>query len=115
MGSFIIRAKKHPKATAITILIVVSCVILHMFSVWQLDLIVCWPVWSNVDDVISRYQQMKNAGLNRYADAYFQCWIWKTNIGWAYDVLFFLNFLSFYIVIIVLITYFYWLMKGERR
>ena len=89
LSSFKRLAEKDPKMFSVLVFLIVSFAILHMFSVWQLDLIVVAPVWSY------GWTQPQP----RYADQYFQCWIWRTTIGEAYDVLFFLNFISFYGVI----------------
>ncbi|MBT0160769.1 hypothetical protein G4O51_12385 [Candidatus Bathyarchaeota archaeon A05DMB-2] len=61
---------------------------LHIFSLWQLDLICVGPVWG----------YGWTPPQPRYAEQYFQCWLWKTTIGEAYDVLFFVNFLSFWVL-----------------
>lgn len=59
-----------------------------MFGIWQLDLIVSRPVWV--------------AGwchpIGRFADEYFECWLWKTTIGEAYNDLLFFIFVSFFIL-----------------
>jgi hypothetical protein len=91
--SFKALAKTKPKTLATLVFLIVSFSILHMFSVWQLDLIVCSPVWN--------YGWIQPAP--RYADQPFQCWLWHTTIGEAYDTLFFLNFISFYGTIVCFI------------
>lgn len=79
-------AKKKPKIFAALVFLIVSFAILHMFSVWQTDIICVAPVWN--------YGWVQPQP--RYADQPFQCWIWHTTIGEAYDTLLFLNFVSFY-------------------
>lgn len=97
------------KAIALLVLLVTSLAILHMFSVWQLDLICVGPVWS------SGWCHPEG----RYADDYFQCWLWRTTIGEAYDTLLFLNFVSFYGLIMVFSIMLYGviqtLKKGKRK
>jgi len=97
--------KAKPKTLAFLVFLIVSFTILHTFSQWQLDLIVCPPVWS------TRWSHP----TGRYADDYFQCWIWKTTVGSAYDVLFFLNFLSFYGVIIVFCVMLYRILETLKK
>ena len=91
--SFKALAKSKPKTVATLVFLIVSFAILHMFSVWQLDLIVCPPVWN--------YGWIQPSP--RYADQPFHCWLWHTTIGEAYDTLFFLNFISFYGTIVCFI------------
>jgi hypothetical protein len=97
------RAK--PEILSLLVFLVVGFAVLHMFSVWQLDLIVSPPVWS--------YGWTQPSP--RYADQYFQCWLWRTTVGEAYDVLFFLNFASFYGVIVVFCVMLYWILKTLKR
>lgn len=52
------------------------------FGIWQFDMIVCGPVWWT--DGISGWCWN---GPGAYADSYFQCFLWKTTIGMAYDTL----------------------------
>jgi len=96
--------KAKPKTLALLIFLTVNFAILHMFSVWQLDLICAGPVW--------------NYGWKppepRYADQPFQCWIWKTTIGEAYDTLFFLNFISYWGTLITLIYLLYVILKYKQ-
>ena len=58
-----------------------------VFALWQLDLIVSGPVWWG--DATHGW-----SASSRYADQYFQCFLWKTTIGQAYDTLFLLTFLA---------------------
>jgi hypothetical protein len=75
---------------------------LLFFSLWQLDLIVSGPVW---------WQASANGvgwhwdGPGAYANDYFQCFLWKTTIGQAYDTLFMLIFISF---IVLFASAFFW-------
>jgi len=108
-------AKAEPKKFIALIVLMFSCIVLHMFSVWQLDLICCPAVWSYKDDMLSWYfSNLERYGADRYADVYFQCWLWRTTIGEAYDMLFFLNFLSFYGVLIVSCCFMYYLLKYRK-
>lgn len=65
------------------------CIVLgSMFTLWQLDIIVSGPVWHvNLDG--SGWAWHNGA----YAAAPFQCFLWRTTIGAAYDTLFLLNWL----------------------
>jgi hypothetical protein len=75
---------------------------LLFFSLWQLDMIVSGPVWW----ASSPYGQGWSwSGPGPYADNYFQCFLWKTTIGQAYDTLFLLIFISF---IILFASAFFW-------
>jgi hypothetical protein len=80
---------------------------LLFFSLWQLDLIVSGPVW---------WQSSPNGvgwswrGPGAYAKDYFQCFIWKTTVGQAYDTLFMLIFISF---IILFSSAFFWPRSSE--
>lgn len=74
-----------------------SAIGLLFFSLWQLDLIVSGPVW---------YPGWAWSGPEgAYADHYFQCYLWKTTIGQAYDTLFMLVFISF---VILFVSAFFW-------
>ena len=76
---------------------------LLFFSLWQLDLIVSGPVWwsSGVHGTGSGWSHPSGA----YSNDYFQCFLWKTTIGQAYDTLFMLIFISF---IILFASAFFW-------
>jgi hypothetical protein len=80
---------------------------LLFFSLWQLDLIVSGPVWweASPDGVGWSWH-----GPGAYAKEYFQCFIWQTTIGEAYDTLFMLVFISF---IIMFASAFFW-PKGQK-
>jgi hypothetical protein len=93
------------KTLVFLVFLIVSLAILHMFSTWQLDMIACSPVWS------SGWSHPNG----RYADDYFQCWIWKTSVGTAYDTFFFLNFISFYGTIATFIILLYYTMNTLKR
>lgn len=81
---------------------------LLFFSLWQLDLIVSGPVWwqSNAKGVGWSWP-----GPGAYAKDYFQCFIWKTTVGQAYDTLFMLIFVSF---IILFASAFFWPRSREN-
>ncbi len=73
---------------------IITAVCVLFFSLWQLDLIVSGPVWhQNLDGSGWSWQ-----GPGPYADEYFQCFLWQTTIGQAYDTLFMLVFLSFIVM-----------------
>ena len=61
--------------------------LLHMFSVWQWDIIVVNAVWQT-PGFVAVHQ------TGKYCDDPFQCFVWKTTIGRAYDTLLFLNHIS---------------------
>ncbi len=81
---------------------VMAAICLLFFSLWQLDLIVSGPVW---------WESSPNGagwswnGPGAYAKDYFQCFLWKTTIGQAYDTLFMLVFISF---IVLFASAFFW-------
>jgi len=97
--------KAKPKTLAFLVFLIISLTVVHFFSQWQLDIIVCPPVWSSG----------WSHPIGRYADDYFQCWIWKTTVGEAYDVLFFLNFASFYGTIIIFAIMLGWIISQIRK
>jgi hypothetical protein len=74
---------------------------LLFFSLWQLDIIVSGPVWHQNPDGTGWFWP----GPGPYANNYFQCFLWKTTIGEAYDTLFMLIFISF---IILFASAFFW-------
>lgn len=80
--------KKH----GVNICLIILAAFLLIFGLWQLDLIVSGPVWYGGSDYGWSHAS------SRYADDYFQCWLWKTTIGGAYDVLFFTIFGSFWVL-----------------
>ena len=75
---------------------------LLFFSLWQLDMIVSGPVWWASSAYGAGWSW---SGPGPYADNYFQCFLWKTTIGQAYDTLFLLIFISF---IILFASAFFW-------
>jgi hypothetical protein len=77
---------------------VVLAAFLHIFSLWQLDLISVLPVWNTPLFLVVMQQQ----SVSVYSRAYFQCFIWKTTVGQAYDTLFMINFLSFWLLFLAL-------------
>lgn len=96
--------KKRPKALALVIFLLVFLAILHMFSVWQLDLILEEPVWNT-----QKFIEEVNGTI--YAKCPFKCWLWIGTIGEAYDTLFFINFISYFGTVILFVYLFYLLMK----
>jgi hypothetical protein len=94
-------AKSKPKTFAALVFLIVSFAILHMFSVWQLDIICVDPVWKY------GWKQPEP----RYADQPFQCWLWRTTIGEAYDTLLFLNFVGFYGTVVCFVYLLYEILK----
>jgi len=81
---------------------------LLFFSLWQLDLIVSGPVWWAESPTGSGWSWN---GPGAYADSYFQCFLWQTTVGQAYDTLFMLIFISF---IVVFASAFFW-PKGRAK
>ena len=75
---------------------------LLFFSLWQLDLIVSGPVWWESSP---KGQGWSWSGPGAYANDYFQCFLWKTTVGQAYDTLFMLIFISF---IVLFASVFFW-------
>ena len=74
---------------------------LLFFGLWQLDMIVSGPVWyANPDGSGWSWH-----GPGPYANDYFQCFLWKTTIGQAYDTLFMVIFISF---IVLFLSAFFW-------
>lgn len=94
-------AKKYRKQLVWVFVLVALCIVVHQFAIWQLDLICVRPVW----------EPGWCHPIGRYADDYFQCWLWKTTVGEAYDTLLFLNFISFFGLILVLGWFIYSLIK----
>ena len=72
--------------------------ILMLFGIWQLDLICVGPVWHTWGFVT----WFINSNLPVYASEYFECWLWKTTVGEAYNTLLFLIFISWWILLISL-------------
>ncbi len=81
-------------------IMVATCLL--FFSLWQLDLIVSGPVWWQASPYGTGWSW---PGPGAYAKDYFQCFIWKTTIGQAYDTLFMLVFISF---IVLFASAFFW-------
>jgi hypothetical protein len=75
---------------------------LLFFSLWQLDMIVSGPVWWESSPSGAGWSW---AGPGAYANDYFQCFLWRTTVGQAYDILFSLIFVSF---IILFASAFFW-------
>lgn len=92
------------KRNLVNIIAAVSAAFLHIFSLWQLDLINVLPVW-NTPVFLVVLQQLS---VDVYSKAYFQCFVWKTTVGQAYDTLFMVNFLSFWLLFLAL-----WFWKEE--
>ena len=72
------------------------------FSLWQLDLIVSGPVWWQSSAHGAGWSW---SGPGAYANDYFQCFLWKTTVGQAYDTFFVLIFVSF---IVLFASAFFW-------
>lgn len=77
---------------------IITAVCVLFFSLWQLDIIVSGPVWWSSGDygVGTGYGWSHPNGA--YANDYFQCFLWQTTVGQAYDTLFMLVFLSFIVM-----------------
>ncbi len=77
-------------------------VFMNVFGLWQLDLIVCGPVWWG--DATHGWSI-----ASRYADQYFQCFFWKTTVGQAYDTLFMIIFFSGVLPLVLLfVSLWFW-------
>jgi hypothetical protein len=97
------------KTSAIINLIGIMVAIgLLFFSLWQLDLIVSGPVWWEYSP---SGQGWSWPGPGAYANSYFQCFLWQTTVGQAYDTLFLMIFISF---IVVFASAFFW-PKGRAK
>ena len=70
-----------------------------LFAVWQWDIIVSGAVWWEASPTGLGWAW---PGPGAYARAPFQCWLWRTTIGSAYDTLLFLIFVSAIVPMIVL-------------
>jgi hypothetical protein len=81
---------------------VMAALSLLLFSIWQLDIIVTGPVWWEASPEGMGWAWY---GPGAYAKAPFQCFLWKTTIGQAYDTLFLLIFISF---ILQFVSVFFW-------
>jgi hypothetical protein len=82
---------------------IMAALCLLFFGLWQLDLIMSGPVrWSSLP-------QGQGVGWSHpngaYSNDYFQCFLWKTTIGQAYDTFFMLIFISF---IVIFASAFFW-------
>ena len=77
------RKPKHLKHIFGILLGFVLIIFGTIFALWQLDIIVSGCVWHENPDG-SGWAWHDGA----YAKAYFQCFLWKTTIGQAYDTLF---------------------------
>jgi hypothetical protein len=82
---------------------VIAAVCILFFSLWQLDLIVSGPVWWSSEEKGLGYGWSHPSGA--YSNDYFQCFVWKTTIGQAYDTLFMLVFISF---IVMFLSAYFW-------
>jgi hypothetical protein len=78
-------------------------VCLLFFSLWQLDMIVSGPVWWSSESMGMGTGWSHPNGA--YASDYFQCFLWQTTVGQAYDTLFMLIFVSF---IVLFASAFFW-------
>jgi hypothetical protein len=83
---------------------IMAALSLLLFSLWQLDLIVSGAVWWSEGGIGWSHPN------GAYADDYFQCFLWKTTIGQAYDTLFLLIFISF---ILLFVSVFFWRRRTE--
>jgi hypothetical protein len=86
-----IRFRKH----FLNVLGVIAAVCLYFFAIWQLDLICVEPVWDTQNFVRQYYEEP-------YARVPFQCFLWHTTVGRAYDTLLLLDFLAFWILFFAL-------------
>jgi hypothetical protein len=78
-----------------------------LFALWQLDMIVTGPVWWSSEPMGLGVGWSHAVGA--YANDYFQCFLWKTTIGQAYDTLFLIAYATPIIgAIIIFISVWYW-------
>ncbi|MDR1992627.1 MAG: hypothetical protein LBQ98_03885 [Nitrososphaerota archaeon] len=87
---------------------IIASVCILFFSIWQLDMIVSGPVWWSSEEQGMGYGWSHPNGA--YANDYFQCFMWKTTIGQAYDTLFMLIFISF---IVMFLSAYFWPKKDR--
>jgi hypothetical protein len=91
----------------ISITLWIASGVLHMFSIWQGDLINVNPVWqtrSFIRDYLqglgipssTTLNQLYELNLPPYSAQYFQCAWWHTTIGQAYDTLLLYGHISFW-------------------
>jgi len=81
---------------------------LLFFSLWQLDMIVSGPVWyQDAGTGMGWYH-----GGGAYANDPFQCFLWKTTVGQAYDTLFMVIFISF---IVLFLSAFFWPRRSKNE
>jgi hypothetical protein len=85
---------------------------LLFFSLWQLDLIVSGPVWWEAS---AGGQGWNWPGPGAYANDYFQCFLWKTTVGQAYDTLFLMIFISFIVLFASAFFWPRWRIKNESE
>jgi len=98
------RKPKHLKHIFGILLGFVLIIFGTIFALWQLDIIVSGCVWHENPDG-SGWAWHDGA----YAKAYFQCFLWKTTIGQAYDTLFLLDFILPTLgAILIFVSVWYW-------
>jgi len=102
LKSLMYKAKKK-HALNIFGLILAFC--LFFFAIWQLDIIVSGPVWWEASPTGEGWSWH---GPGAYQRSYFQCFIWRTTIGTAYDVLFMTLFVALILAVLSL-----WLWNDE--
>lgn len=84
-----LKKREHLKNVA-GIMIGFALIIASLFfTIWQLDIILTGCVWWEASPTGMGWAWY---GPGAYAKAPFQCFLWRTTIGQAYDTLFFLNF-----------------------
>ena len=90
--------KRHPKPRRRN-----GCPVLAFLQSLELNLLVSGPVWWSS---LPQGQGMGRSHPNgAYSNNYFQCFLWKTTIGQAYDTFFMLIFISF---IVLFASAFFW-------
>ena len=96
------RRPKHLKNIAGIVIAFVTQVFGVLFGIWQFDMMVSGCVWWGNATQGWSYPF-------RYANEYFQCFLWRTTIGQAYDTLLTIIFLSAVLPSILLfISVWYW-------
>jgi len=104
------RLKSLIRKYGLNIVGVLFSAILLVFAIWQLDIICVGRVWGSVEENIEFYTWLKEQNYHSLSEYPFQCFLWVTTIGRAYDTLLFLIFTAYVLLFVSLITW-----KVEER
>lgn len=78
-----------------------------LFALWQLDMIVSGPVWWSSEPYGMGTGWSHPNGA--YQLDYFQCFLWRTTIGQAYDTLFLIAYVTPIIgTIVIFLSVWFW-------